>query len=139
MSTRKRAPRGARIFGYAVALVVNLVMWYVFHNLHRWNLPFILVEEFAAVLPAVDLSLWAGIGINALWMVYDPRHFRRSGQTALNLLSLNSVYALYRVFPFDFATDFLQRGARGLLILAMIGIVVGTVVELARLFRARID
>jgi hypothetical protein len=137
MPARKRAPRGARIFGYAVALVVNLVMWYVFHNLQRWNLPFILTEEFAAILPAIDLSLWANIVVNALWMAYDPRRFRRSGQAALNLLSLNSVFALYRVFPFDFGTDFLNRGARGLLLLAMLGIVVGTVVELVRLFAGK--
>ncbi len=137
MPARKRAPRGARIFGYGVALVVNLVMWYVFHNVQRWNLPFILVEELAAALPAVDLSLWASIVVNALWMVYDPRRFRRSGQAALNVLSLNSVYALYRVFPFDFGTDFLNRGARGLLVLGMIAIAIGTLVELMRLFASK--
>ncbi|UCC78015.1 MAG: hypothetical protein JSW37_06520 [Anaerolineales bacterium] len=134
MSARKRAPRGARIFGYAVALVVNLVMWYVFHNLQRWNLPFILVEEFAQVLPAADLSLWANIVVNALWMVYDPRPFRRVGQAALNLPALNSVYAFYRVFPFDFGSEFLNRGARTLLVFGMIALAVGTLAELVRLF-----
>jgi hypothetical protein len=119
--------------GYVIALVVNLVLWFIVHNVGRWDLPFIVVDEFNRVLPAFDLSLAATMVLNALWVAYDPRWFRHIGQTALNALSLNVMYRLYRVFPFRFPGN-LDQWARVALLLGMVAVGFSTVVELFRLF-----
>jgi hypothetical protein len=133
MRRQKRVPRGARIFGYTIALVVNFVIWYIIHNLGRWNLLYIVAEEFTRVLPAFDLSLAATMVLNALWVAYDPRWFRHLGQAVLNALSLNVMYMLYRVFPFRFPGN-LDQWARGALLLGMVAVGIATVVEFFRLF-----
>jgi hypothetical protein len=139
MSKRKRAPRPARMFGYTVAIAVNAILWYVVHNLQRWDLPFIVVEQFRRVLTALDLSLGATMVANAIFIAYDPRWFRRIGQAALNLLSLNAMYAIYRVFPFDFGSAGADQAIRSLMVLGMIAVGIGAVVELARLPFGRED
>jgi hypothetical protein len=133
MSGRDRTPRGARIFGYVIAIVVNVVLWYVVHNLGRWDLSFILSEEFSRVLPAFDLSLGASIVLYALWVAYDLRWFRHLGQVVLNALSLNVIYVLYRVFPFRFPGS-LDQWARVGLLLGGVAVGISTVVVLFRLF-----
>lgn len=139
MSRRKRAPRPARMFGYMVAIAVNAILWYVVHNLQRWDLPFVLAERFPRVLTALDLSLGAAMVANVIFLAYDPRWFRRIGQAALNLLSLNAMYAMYRVFPFDFGSAGANQTIRSLMVLGMIAAAVGTIVELARLPFGRED
>ena len=133
MSKRKRAPRPARMFGYTVAIAVNAILWSVAHNLHRWDLPYILAEQFPRVWTALGLSLGAAIVANAIFLLYDPPWFRRIGQAVLNLLSLNAMYAIYRVFPFDFGSAGANQAIRSLMVLGMIAAVVGTIVELTRL------
>jgi hypothetical protein len=132
MSSRKRAPRGARVFGYAIAIVVNIVAWFIFHNLGRWNLPYIIVEEFSRVLPALDLSLWASTVGNALFMAYDPRWLKSIGQAVLNALAVNAMYAMWRVFPFDLPGN-LGPWARRALILLMVVVAIATFAELLQL------
>ncbi len=139
MSKRKRAPRPARMFGYMVAIAVNAILWYVFHNLQRWDLPFILAEQFPRVLTAVDLSLGATMVANVIFLAYDPPWFRRIGQAALSLLSLNAMFAMYRVFPFDFGSAGANQTIRSLMVLGMIAAGIGAVVELARLPFGRED
>ena len=129
MSSRKRPSRGARTSGYTVAIVINVILWYVTHNLLDWNLP-VITERFVEVLPAVEWSLGATIIANALFMVYDPRWFRHLAQVGLNILALFSTYMFYQVFPFEFGTESLNWLVRVGLFLAMVGIVIGIVAEL---------
>jgi len=131
MSSRKQPPRGARSTGYVIAIIVTAVMWYVTHNLLDWNVPFI-TERFVAVLPALEASLGATMIANMLFIAFDPRWLRALVQAGLNILSLYVLYMLYQVFPFDFGVDTFNWLVRLGLIVAMLGVVIGTVVELVR-------
>ena len=136
MSSRKRAPRGARITGYVIAIIVNAVMWYIAHNVLNWNVPFI-TERFVAVLPAMEASLGATMIANVLFIAFDPRWFRSLAQAGLNVLSLYVAYMLYTVFPFDFGVDTFNWLVRLGLIATAIAMVIGTIVELVRTFSGR--
>ena len=133
MSSLKRAPRGARIVGYAIAIAINVVLLYVFHNLQRWDLPYIMADEFSRVLPALDVSLAASTAANALFIAFDPRWFRSAAQAVLNVLSLNAVYAVWRVFPFDLPGNLGVWARRGLVALMLV-IAIATVVEALKVF-----
>jgi len=136
MSSRKRVPRGARIAGYVVAVIVNAAMWYIAHNLLNWNVPFI-TDDFVAVLPALEASLGATMIANVLFIAFDPRWFRALAQVALNVLSLYVLYMMYQVFPVDFGVDTFNWLARLGLIATGIAVVIGTVVELFNAFSGR--
>ena len=139
MSKRKRAPRPVRAFGYAVAIVVNMIIWYIVHNLDTLNIRFILVEEFSRVLPALRLSLGASIIAYACFLVFDPPVLRRGVQVLLNLLSLNVLWRLYQVVPYDFGSETLNSGLRTILLLAMVCVGIGTVVAVFRVPFGRED
>lgn len=136
MSSRKRPPRGARITGYIVAIIVNAVMWFIAHNLLNWNVPFI-TERFVAVLPALEASLGATMIANVLFIAFDPRWFRALAQAGLNVISLYVVYMFYQVFPFDFGVDTFNWLVRLGLIATLIAVVIGTIVELVQAFSGR--
>ena len=137
----KRAGRGrassvgARRFGYIVAIIVNVALLYVFNNLLRWNPPLLnLTERFTDCLWAINLSLLATIVGNILFLGYDAQWFKSLVQIVLNCFGLLSAYTLYRVFPFDFEMMLVEQAVRIALLVAMFGIVVGSVVEFFRLF-----
>jgi hypothetical protein len=132
MSSRKRAPRGARMAGYIIAIIISAVMWYVAHNLLNWNVPFI-TERFVTVLPALEASLGATMIANVLFLAFDPHWFRALAQVGLNILTLYVLYMLYQVFPVDFGVDTLNWLARLGLVATAVAVIIGTVVELARL------
>jgi hypothetical protein len=132
MSSRKRAPRGARMAGYIIAIIISAAMWYVAHNLLNWNVPFI-TERFVTVLPALEASLGATMIANVLFLAFDPHWFRALAQVGLNILTLYVLYMLYQVFPVDFGVDTLNWLARLGLVATAIAVIIGTVVELARL------
>lgn len=69
---------------------------------------------------------------NMLFIAFDPRWLRALVQAGLNILSLYVLYMLYQVFPFDFGVDTFNWLVRLGLIVAMLGVVIGTVVELVR-------
>lgn len=138
MSTnRSAAPshEGRRV-GYIAALLINLLMLYVFHNLENWNIPFI-TGEFEQVLPALDLAILTTVGANALLLLNDSPWFRALLQIFQGITGFWAVLTLFRVFPFNFTSDFVNSLLRFALALAMLGIVVGLVVDLFRLITGR--
>ena len=136
MSPRRRAPRGSRIAGYVVTIIVTGVMWYVAHNLLNWKVPFI-TGRLVAVLPALEASLGATLIANALYIAFDPPWFRALAQAGLNVLSLYVLYMLYQVFPVDFGVDTFNWLARLGMIATAIAVVIGTIVELVKAFSGR--
>jgi hypothetical protein len=123
--------RAVRRTGYFIAIVVNIVLIYVFNNLVNWHVPFI-TERFSEVLWAFNLSIGATIIVNALYLIQDTGRFRHLTQMVLAVLGFNSVYQLYTVFPFVFNSTFWQTTWRLVLILASVGTAFGFVVELVK-------
>lgn len=129
----------ARRSGYVVAIAVNIFMFWIFNNILAWGaLPF-LTQEFARVLWLLNLSIGMTILFNLTYLGYDPQWYRSLTQVALNGISMVGTIRLFQVFPFDFSTyEFpWQLVARGVLVLALVGLVVGTATELFRMIRPR--
>lgn len=128
--TRRSSPR----VGYIVSILVNIFMWFVFHNLLNWGAEFV-THEFTRVLWAIDLTIGMTILVNALFLIYDPRWFKYLGQMAMNVTGLISVYTLWRVYPFDFGG--LDPIVRIALLIAIFGILIAVVVETVSLVLRR--
>ena len=124
-----------RRFGYLIAAAVNAALLFAVNNVLAWNvLPF-LTEDFEDVIPIIALSLVAAIVANLVYVFFDPKWFKSLTQIGLDGISMAATVRLYRVFPFDFsAYDFgWEPMARGILIIAMVGIAISIVVEAVKL------
>ena len=138
---RKRAKQrpspAERRLGYAVAVIVQAVMLWAANQLLDWEWPSFLTVDFELVLPWLSASLIVGIVVNALYLAFDPRWFRSLGQLVENVFSLVVTARFLQVFPFDFtewSTDWSWL-IRLILWIAVIGVAIGSVVELSRLGR----
>lgn len=124
---------GARRVGYVVTIIVNFILLFVFNNLLNWRVPF-LTESFVTPLLFFNASFAAGIIGNALFLIYDARWIRHIVQIILNVISFAAIYVLFNVFPFNFPSELWDLVAQIVLILTLVGISIGTIVEVVRLF-----
>jgi hypothetical protein len=113
---------------YVIAIIVNLILLYVFNNLLNWHVYFI-TNALNEVLWIINLSIIAAIIGNALLLSYNPEWFRHVMKTILNIFAFVAVYFLYKVFPFNFNNPSLNWGLNILLILIMIGLAIAIIVE----------
>jgi hypothetical protein len=120
-----------RRFGYIVAIVVNVLGFYIFHSLLEWRVPFV-TEAWTSVLWAVDLSIAASIVANAVYLAYDARWLRHLGGIVTGAFSFLSTYVIWRTFPFDFGEAWNDM-AQFVMVLVMLAIVIGIVVQSAQL------
>jgi len=124
-----------RQVGYAVAVVVNLVMLVIAHNILDWGwLPF-LTGDFAQVVPWIGLGLTASIVANVVYQFNDTLIVKSVGQIGVNLVSVFVTYQIWQVFPFDFSAYEFNWGVlvRVLLVLAMVGAGIGVLAEATKL------
>lgn len=132
-----RAPRGARIFGYLVAGVIQLALLWAVNVNPGWRAAPFVTEEAAALVWLVNLSLLAGFLVNIGYVLYDAPRFRKLGDAATAGISLVVLVRLLQVFPFDF--DGWWSGsataARALLILAILGCAIAVLVNLGMAVR----
>lgn len=129
--------RVGRRIGYAVAIAGNVALLVIANNILDWGwLPW-LTAGFRDVLPVLNLSLGASIGVNAVYLAYDPPGFKAAAELGLLIISLIVTIRFWRVFPFDFAAYEFAWGtlARWLLGLAIFGICIGMLVQLTQLAR----
>lgn len=124
-----------RQVGYAIAVVVNLVMLVIAHNILDWGwLPF-LTGDFAQVVPWISFGLIASIVANAIYQFNDTLIVKSTGQIGVNLISVFVTYQIWQVFPFDFSAYEFSWGVlvRVLLVLAMVGAGIGVLTEAIKL------
>ncbi|MBN1402652.1 MAG: hypothetical protein JXA74_17560 [Anaerolineae bacterium] len=126
----------ARRVGYVVTMIVNFVFLYVVHHLMAWGAPTI-TEEWALVVPALELSIGATIVAHALYLGYDARWFRRLTQIGLNVLGLRAMLTLYLIFPFAIEARRVAQWSRIGLLAIMAAIALGTLVEAIGLLSGR--
>ena len=130
-----------RRFGYAIAVLVNLVMLFVTNNILEWGwLPF-LTEDFTLVIPWINFSLVASIIANLIYQFDDDAVVKAGGQLVINSISIFVTYQILRVVPFDFSSyDFnWEIVTRVVLILAMVGAGIGAFAEAVKLLKATRD
>ena len=121
---------------YIAALIVNVILIYVFNKLLAWGVPF-LTSDFSGVLWAINLSLGATILVNLMWLIFDPGWFLHLGQIFLNLIAILVLFLIFAVFPFTFAAGGWAFWVKVALIVAMVGVGIGTIVEFFKMIFAR--
>jgi len=117
---------------YIAAIIVNLIFLYIFNNLLSWHVYFV-TNALNEVLWIINLSIIVTIIGNFLMLVYHPIWFRHITKIILNVFAFAAVYFVFIVFPFNFNNAFLNWGLAVLLILAMIGIIIASLVEIVLL------
>jgi len=135
---RRNNGAAGRRLGYLIAIVVNAAFLAVAGNPSAWDLLPFLTDAFADVWPLLRLSLLATIAMNVIYLGYDDQAFRSTTQIALSGLALVVTLRLYDVFPFDFTAydPAWEVGVRTVLVVAIVGTVIGIVVEVVRGARA---
>ena len=128
-----------RRFGYFVAMLVNVAMLIVVNNLLAWDILPFLTDDFARVIPIINVSLGAGILVNLLYLLSDPAWLKSLTQIGLLGISIAATVRLYRVFPFDFSAYEFNWETTGqvLLILAIAGAGIGIIAEFVKLATTR--
>jgi len=125
-------------FGYAIAVVVNVVLLFVVNNLLAWGwIPF-LTDDFEQLLPIVSLSLIVGAIVNAAFILYNAQWFRSIGQIVQNVFSLFVIVSTLKVFPFDFSPYRINWTTITEAVLIMLAVLVGigTIAEFVKLIRS---
>jgi hypothetical protein len=113
---------------YIGAIVINVILIWVFANLLNWGVPF-LTSDYSRVLWAIDLSLAATILANILFLIFDHGWFRHLMQTGLNIIAIIVGIIIFLIFPFTFAGESWSIWVKVALIAVMVGIGIGTIVE----------
>ena len=136
--TPPRAPRSARRVGYAALIGVNIVAFWIVHNLLDWGWPPFLTSDFEQLLWLIDISIAVNVLFSVIYMWFDPTWFQSAAQVVVNAIGLILSIRTLQVFPFDFSPYDFNWGAlaRGILIVAIVGSSIGIITELVKLARA---
>ena len=125
--------------GYVIAVIVNLVLWWLINRTPGWqSLPWI-TESFEDVLWVVNLSLFASVAANVAYLFFDRPRFKALCQLVISLIGLWATVLLLTIFPFDF-TGYSVPWAiitRIILVIAVVGSAISVVVQVVRLVRGR--
>ena len=130
-----RHHRGARRFGYLVAIAVNAVMLWMVHQLLDWRWPAFLTDDFSELLPIITVSFVVTMLVNAAYIGYDRGWFKSLGTVVTSAIGFVMVYRTLQVFPFDFsgyAQDW-SGLVRLFLVLTLVVTVISIVVETVKL------
>ena len=138
-TTPTRRPRVApRRTGYVVAGVLNAGLIYLINVQPGWQVVPLFTEDTHQVLGLVNLSLLAGVVVNAVYSIYDAPWWKLLGDLATTGIGLAALVRIWQVFPFDF------RGAsvnwpllmRVVLVVALVGAALGVIAQVISLVRA---
>lgn len=120
-----------RRFGYAVAIAINAVLYFVVSHIVEWEWPGFITSDFDRVDEIVLLSLGAAIVANLVYVWNDTMPLKAFMEATLNSISLVATIRLWQVFPFDFSAHANDWGwvVRFFLVVAMFGTGIGLVVN----------
>jgi hypothetical protein len=131
-----RPSRGARRFGYAVASAVNALLLYLVNVRPGWDAVPFLTDDTTVVLGAVNASIAAGLVVNLVHLIADPRRLRALGDVVTTAVGLYALVRIWQVFPFD-VTDGWTTVLRVLLVVGVAGSGFAIVSALRRLATGR--
>ncbi|MCE7698504.1 MAG: hypothetical protein K8E24_006610 [Methanobacterium paludis] len=116
---------------YIIAVIVNLILLYIFNSIPSWNISFI-TGTFRDVLLIFNLSVIVTITGNILFLIYSQSWFRNVMQAIMHFLGFLVAYTFYVVFPFNFSQEYVVLSLKFALIVIMIVMVVLTIVEVLK-------
>ena len=114
---------------YIGAIVVNIILLYIFNNLLNWHVYFI-TSALNEVLWVINLAIIATIIGNILFLIFNPELFRHVVKIILNILAVTAVYSIYSIFPFNFSSFLIDWSVTIALIFVIAGIAIATIIEL---------
>ncbi|HSK23835.1 MAG TPA: hypothetical protein VK906_11690 [Egicoccus sp.] len=127
----RRPPTTAARFGFAVSIVVNLVLLWAAYQLLDWGWPGFLTADFERLLPLVTASLVVSIAANVAYLLWDRRWVRPLGDLVIAAVGVVVTVRFLDVFPFDFAgyaTDWSWL-ARTVLAVGLVGAAISVIVN----------
>jgi hypothetical protein len=133
---RNKTEKKAKKSEYIIAIVVNIVLLYIFNNLLNWHIYFI-TNALNEVLWIINLAIIATIVGNILLLAYNPEWFRHVMKIILNIVAVIAVYNIFIVFPFNFNSFLIDWSVIIALIFVMVGITIATIVEFFFLIMGR--
>jgi hypothetical protein len=135
-ATARPASPGRRV-GYAIAIVVNVVLFLLVNVWPTWRILPFLTEATQELIVLVNLSLIAGVVVNILNLVLDLAWVKAVGEIITSVIALVVVVRFWIVFPFDFAGSAFdwELVFRILLGLAIAGTVISVIVQVVVLVR----
>ncbi len=133
----RRPSLPARRAGYLVGAVVTAVGLVLVNVWPGWEvLPF-LTGETAELVGWVNLAMVVGTVANLTYAVSDPRWLTALGGLVTTGVGIVAIVQTWRVFPFEFSGSFdWALVLRVLLAVALVGSVIGMIVQLVTLVRA---
>lgn len=126
---RREKEKNSKKSEYIGAIVVNVILLYIFNNLLNWQVNFI-TNAFNEVLWVINLAIIATIIGNMMFLIFNPEWFKHIIKIILNIFAFTAVYSIYSIFPFNFSLFLIDWSAIIALIFIMIGIAVATIIEL---------
>ncbi len=112
----------ARRIGYIAAILFMIAFIWVLRNLQDWGVNF-LNEDWDKALFYIELSIYASIIAQALFIFYDNRWFKHLAQAVTNVFGALSLIMTYVIFPFNFDETWTKWIKIGLLVLFGITII----------------
>ena len=114
---------------YIGAIVVNVILLYIFNNLLNWHVYFI-TNALNEILWIINIAITATIIGNIMFLIFNPEWFRHILKIILNIFAFTAVYSIYSIFPFNFSSFLVDWSVTIALIFIMAGILIATIFEL---------
>ncbi|MDN5798085.1 MAG: hypothetical protein L0H79_20390 [Intrasporangium sp.] len=138
VTIRQRQSVASRRLGYAVAVGVNSLLFYLVNVSPGWAvLPF-LSPATTEILASVNAMLIAGVAANVVYAAWDPRWFKALGDVVTTSIGLAAMLRVWQVFPFDFGESSIDwtTVARVALAVGIGGSAVALLVAVVTFFRS---
>jgi hypothetical protein len=132
-----RPPAATRRVGYLVAIAVMTAMLVILNAAPGWQaIPF-LTGGTSQVLGLVNLSLAAGLGVNLVYLCYDPPWLKSLGDLITSAIGLAVAIRVWQVFPFAFhgSWAWCSTALRLVLVIAIGGSAISVLTQAASLGR----
>lgn len=126
---RRKKEKNSKRSEYVGAIVVNIILLYIFNNLLNWHIYFI-TNALNEILWVINIAITATIIGNIILLIFNPEWFRHIIKIILNIFAFTAVYSIYSVFPFNFSSFLIGWSVTIALIFIMVGIAVATIIEL---------
>jgi len=128
-AVRRRPSRATRRTGYVFSVVFNAAVLYAVHFWPGWQQVPFLTADTEQVLGWVSATLIAGLGVNVVYLLMDPRWLKSLGDLTITGIGLVAIIRVWQVFPFDVG-DTWSLLARIMLAIGFFGSIVAMIVQL---------
>ncbi|WP_424355798.1 hypothetical protein [Methanobacterium sp. MBAC-LM] len=126
---RREKNKNSKKSEYIGAIVVNIILLYIFNNLLNWQVYFI-TNALNEILWIINIAIIVTIIGNIMFLIFNPEWFRHIIKIIMNIFAFTAVYSIYSVFPFNFSSFLIDWSVTIALIFIMVGIVIATIFEL---------